>query len=118
MKNISDIFVRSKNLTTTSGKRKKLNSHFAFPRSMKFYLSSSSRRSSGTQSELAPSSDRAERHVDGSHPPSITIRHHSINMTVRGGDPEALEHHSAAKTVFLFFVFQTIHPRVAPNGFQ
>ena len=57
----------------------------------------------GTQSEIAPSSDRAERRADGSHTPTIIIRHNSINMTVPGGDPEAVEHNFATKPVWLFF---------------
>ena len=60
----------------------------------------------GTQSELAPSSDRAERAVDGPHASRIIIQqcqHHSINMTVPGGDPESLEQHFAVKTVLLSF---------------
>ena len=71
-------------------------------------------------SELAASSDRAERRVDGSHAPTTIIHHHSIDMTMPGGDPEALEQHFAAKT-FLFFSFQTVISvdiREAPNGFQ
>ena len=55
-----------------------------------------------TQSGLAPSSDRAERRADGSHAPRIIIRHPSINMTEPGGDPAALEHHFAARTVLFF----------------
>ena len=47
----------------------------------------------GTQSDLAPSSDRAERRVDTSDAPRIIIRHHSIHMTVPSGDLEALECH-------------------------
>ena len=58
----------------------------------------------GTQSELAPSSERAERRVDGPHVSIIIIQHHSIIMTVHGGDPEALEHQFAAKPFLLFFV--------------
>ena len=57
----------------------------------------------GTQSELAPSSDRAERGVDGPHAPRIIIQHHSITMTAPGGDPESLEQHFAVKTVLLSF---------------
>ena len=34
----------------------------------------------GTQSDLAPSSDRAELRVDGSDAPRIIIRHHSIHI--------------------------------------
>ena len=72
----------------------------------------------GTQCELALSSERAEQRVDDSHVPKIIIRHHSINMTVPGDDPEALEHHFAAKTVLVFFIFQTCSSQEAPNGFQ
>ena len=78
----------------------------------------------GTESEIAPSSDRAERRVDGSHEPRIIIRHHDINMAVPGGDPEALEHNIATpkpETGLAFFLFQTLQSvniRAAPNGFQ
>ena len=69
-------------------------------------------------SDLAASSDRAERRVDGSHAHTTIIRHHSIDMTVPGGYPEALEHHFAAKTVLVFCVFQSVPSLEAPNGFQ
>ena len=65
----------------------------------------------GTQSELAPSSERAERRVDGPHVSRIIIRHHSINLTVPGGDPEALEHHFAVITVLVFLC-----SRVCPHA--
>ena len=48
-----------------------------------------------TQSELAPSSGRAERRVNGSHALRIITSPHNINTAVPGGDPEALEHNIA-----------------------
>ena len=59
-----------------------------------------------TQSELAVSSGRAERRVAGSGVSRITIRHHRINRTMPGGDPEALEHHFTANG----FVFLCSRP--------
>ena len=70
---------------------------------------------------VQPASERAERRVDGPHVSRIIIQHHSIIMTVPGGDPEALECYFAAKTVWTFFLFQSVGSvdiRAAPNGFQ
>ena len=63
----------------------------------------------------APSSDRAEGPVlavDGSHAPRTTIHHHSINITVPGGDLEALEHQFAAKPVLLLFCSRQRYPSI------
>ena len=46
------------------------------------------------------------------------LRDHSINIAVPVGDPEASEHHFAAETVWIPFLFQTVPSRAAPNGFQ
>ena len=70
-----------------------------------------------TKCELAPSSERAERRVDGPHVSIIIIRPRSINLTVSDGYPEALEHLFVGKTVLLFFL-QSVASRLAPNGFQ
>ena len=43
---------------------------------------------------------------------------HSINMTVPSDVPESLEYHFDAKTVLLFFLFQTPTSQEPPNGFQ
>jgi len=57
----------------------------------------------GTQCVLSPSSARAERRVDGPHPPRSMIHPHSIIVLVSGGDPEASEHHLASKRFLVFF---------------
>ena len=92
--------------------KKSTSRHSDFQHPTKYLCGSSL----GTKSELVPSSDRAERRADGPHASRIIIRSHSINMTVPDGDPEALEQQFAAKTVF--FLFQSVGTREAPNGFQ
>ena len=63
----------------------------------------------------------AERRVDGTHVPKIIMRSHSNNITLPGGDPEASEHHFAAKTFSGPFFVQSVGSadiREPPNGFQ
>ena len=93
------------------------NYEYIFSNSAKIPTSISSSRLKypGTQCELTPSSDGAERRVDGphgSHAPRIIIRYHSIRRTVPGGNPEALEHHLAAKIAFAFFCSRPRYPPI------